>query len=168
VLELDRVQALVDDVVVAAAAFRPNTRRVLGPHPLAALRERYDHIGASARRLFLAVTPLELYAFALTPWSHLGPPIGRWHRDELQVSALTARGQPCGTRWPAMLVADGTGKQLFEVQADPASTEAELLTDLLVWGHAVEREPRDPFSRDRRARRRVDRRSPPPRGEPRA
>jgi hypothetical protein len=66
-----------------------------------------------------------------------------------------------------MLVADVGGTRLLEVQADPASAEAELVTDLLVRGYAVERLPRDPFIRSRGGRRRAGRRSPPRRDGPR-
>lgn len=131
----DRIQPYADDVVLAAAMFKPNA---VGWHELTSAsgfgqRQLLKARGAYlAERVVLGVTPLHLLASAVYFGGHALRELGCWARRDVVATPISAVDDPAETPWPALLLSVAGGRDLAELQVvlhDDASWD--VLTQLL-------------------------------------
>jgi len=113
------VQARADDVVLAAALFKPNA---VGAHELTSvaglghrqmLKARGAYLG---ERIVLGVTALHVHAVAVFFGNRVGRSVGCWRRAELCAAPVGALGDTVEPVWPALLLTDRYRKCLAELQ----------------------------------------------------
>jgi len=132
----ETVQRWADDVVLAAAVFKPNAA---GNHDLSPsgfgdrqiLKACCAYLG---ERVILGVTPLHVHAVDLALGGHLARTVGRWGRDELLIAPVAAkrtrvRNDP---NWPAIVVCFRSGRPIAELQVLRHDEEAERVVELLL------------------------------------
>ena len=134
----EAVQRRADDVVVAAALFKPNAPGNFDVSPAGfgdrqLLKARGAYLG---ERVLLGVTPLDVYALVVFANGRIRHLVARWARDKIVVSRVPAkrhRHEPRDPTWPALVVSS-YGRALAELQAVERTTESERLVDLLCAG----------------------------------
>jgi hypothetical protein len=113
------VQPRADDVVLAAALFKPNA---VGAHELTSvtglghrqlLKARGAYLG---ERIVLGVTALHVHAIALFLGNRIGRSVGCWPRAELCAAPVSALGDTVEPVWPALLLTDHCRRSLAELQ----------------------------------------------------
>src|SRR5262245_11078472 len=127
-------QRHADDVVYAAARFKPNAA---GNHELSwggfGQRQILKAGGAYiAERVILAITPLEIYAIEVFLLARVQRVARRWSRAGISVSCVPARGRPMHSDWPALRIETATGRSLVEVQALHRDVETTRVINLLL------------------------------------
>jgi hypothetical protein len=132
-------QPWTDDVVLAAALFKPNAAGnlefgVYGFGRRQILKARGVYL---AERVLLAVTPIDVYALHLVLGRWVLRPLGRWRRAELGVTLLEPCGDGENTRCTALLLTNQE-RALAALQAVRPDDEAERVVDLLLDGGRVQ------------------------------
>jgi hypothetical protein len=130
-------QQHADDVVLAAALFKPNAAGNCelswsGWKSRQIMKARGTYLG---ERVVLALTPIDVYAVELVFWGRVHRTIRRWARSDLFVSMVVTRGREPDPRWPALLIASRRGRLLAEVQALIRDNDAERVGGLLLAGN---------------------------------
>jgi len=129
------MQAHADDVVVAAALFKPNAA---GLHELTTvdgfgqrqiLKARGTYLG---ERIVIGVTPLHVHARALFLGHRISRAVACWPRAELRAVPIRALGDVVEPAWPALLLTDGHGRTLGELQVLQRDDEAWTLLAMLL------------------------------------
>ena len=128
------VQRHADDVVVAAARFKPNAagRFDLSPAGFgqrAILKSQGAYL---AERLLVGVTPLHVHVVRLVFGGRLARPAERWERDEIDVVPVPSHGRELDPVGLALRVARRTGRPLAELQPLHRDRETERVVDLLL------------------------------------
>jgi hypothetical protein len=131
-----------DDVVVAAAIFKPNapgdfSLSLGGFGDRQMLKACCAYLG---ERILLGVTPLHVHAIEVFGGARFSRTVARWPRDDVAVTAVPARrgrGSNEDPSWPAMLICRRSGRPLAELQAFRREPSAERVVDLLVRGASV-------------------------------
>jgi hypothetical protein len=131
---LELAQRHADDVVYAAARFKPNAT---GNHELSwggfGRRQVLKAEGAYlAERVVLAVTPLHVCVIELACFGRIERLIRRWPRASVTVSFTAAHGRTQHLGWPALLIASHRGRALADVQAVCHDDAAQVVAELLV------------------------------------
>lgn len=129
------VQARADDVVLAAARFKPNaagSRELtvgagFGQRQL--LKARGAYLG---ERIVVGVTPLHVYALSLVFGGRSSRLVARWPRAELRPEPVCALGNARDALWPAVLVMDRYRRCLAELQPLVHDDEAWRVLTLLL------------------------------------
>lgn len=132
------VQRRAEDVVLAAALFKPNAPGNFDVSPAGfgdrqLLKARGAYLG---ERVLLGVTPLDVYALVVFANGRIRHLVARWARDDIVVSRVPAkrhRREPRDPTWPALVVSS-YGRALAELQAVDRTVDAERLVDLLCDG----------------------------------
>jgi hypothetical protein len=129
------VQAHADDVVLAAALFKPNAA---GSHELTTaagfgqrqiLKARGAYLG---ERIVIGATPLHVHARALFLGHRVSRAVACWPRAELCAVPICALGDTVEPVWPALLLLDRHRRALGELQVLRRDDDAwSLLTMLL-------------------------------------
>lgn len=129
------VQVRADDVVHAAALFKPNAA---GSHELTpgagfGHRQLLKASGAYlGERIALGATALHVHALALMFGGRASRSVACWPRDEVRAELVAARGAAIDNTWPALRLSDRQRRSLVELQALDCDDDAwELLTLLL-------------------------------------
>jgi hypothetical protein len=131
----DLVQTRADDVVLAAARFKPNA---VGSHELTMgtgfgqrqlLKARGAYLG---ERVVIGVTPLHVYLLALLFGGRASSLVARLPRDELRAELVGALGNAADALWPAVLLADRSRRCLAELQPLEHDDEAWQVLALLL------------------------------------
>jgi len=127
-------QRYAEDVVTGAAVFKPNApgRCDLSPRGFGQrqrLKARGVYVG---ERTLLATTPLHVVAIELHLGARLRRLAGRWTRDELIAVATAACGVEPDPRWPAVLLADSSGRAFAELQPLVRDDESARVTRSLL------------------------------------
>lgn len=132
------VQARADDVVLAAAIFKPNAA---GWHELASatgfgqrqlLKARGAYLG---ERVVLGVTPLHLHALAVFCGCRMSRAVGRWSRGEVVATAVCAMTDHIEPLWPALLISRRDGRDIAELQVLRRDDHAWRVLALLLRGN---------------------------------
>ena len=131
---LELAQRHADDVVYAAARFKPNAA---GNHELSwggfGRRQVLKADGAYlAERVVLAVTPLHAYVIELACFGRIERLIRRWPRASVRVALIAAHGRTRDASWPALRITNPRGRLVAEVQALHHDAATELVTELLL------------------------------------
>jgi len=134
-------QRHADDVVLAAALFKPNA---VGNHELSwggfGQRQLLKARGAYlAERTVLAVTPLEVVAVALSFGDRVERKVRCWRRGAMSVACVVAHGRAWDVAWPAVLITNRSGRMAAEVQPLHADAESGGVTALLLGNHCPAR-----------------------------
>jgi hypothetical protein len=133
------VQTRADDVVLAAAPFKPNA---VGSHELTVgagfgqrqlLKARGVYLG---ERIVVGVTPLHVHVLALLFGGRASRLVAQWPREELRSEPVRALGNAADAPWPAVLLADRHGRGLAELRASEHDDEAWEVLILLLRGGA--------------------------------
>jgi hypothetical protein len=131
----DRIQPYADDVVLAAALFKPNAS---GRHELTSAtgfgqRQLLKARGAYlAERVLIGVTALHVHASAVYFAGHALRELGCWARREVVVTPIAAAGDPAETPWPALRFTGDGGRDLAELQVVLHDDDSwDVLTQLL-------------------------------------
>lgn len=131
----DLAQAVAQDVVLAAARFKPNAA---GYHEFALgagfghrqlLKARGTYLG---ERVILGATALHLHALVLCFGGRLAREVGCWRRAEVSAHLIPARDRIGDESRPALLLCDRDRRGLAELQALPFGEDAWELLTLLV------------------------------------
>jgi hypothetical protein len=130
-------QRHAEDVVLAAALFKPNAA---GNWNLSwggfGQRQKLKAAGVYlAERVLLAVTPLDLYVVELLLQGQIHRTIRQWPRTDLRTAAVTAEGRTHNPRFPALLIANRTGRLLAEVQPVHLGPDTVEVLKLLITDH---------------------------------
>jgi hypothetical protein len=126
-------QRHADDVVLAAALFKPNAPgnselTWAGHRQRQVMKARGTYLGEI---VVLAVTPLDVFVIeALQGRVHRA--IRTWSRHDLSVATVTSYCGAPDPRWPALLISSRNGRQLGDVQAVNRDEEAERVGQLLL------------------------------------
>jgi hypothetical protein len=136
------VQARSDDVVVAAALFKPNAPGNFDLSPSGfgdrqLLKACCAYLG---ERIVLGVTPVHVHAVELLFGGRVARTITRWPRDDLsitRVSARRGRHEKRSQSWPAFVVTLRSGRPLAELQAVNFDDDAVSVVDLLGSGRSI-------------------------------
>jgi len=129
------VQARAEDVVLAAALFKPNAA---GSHELTIgagfghrqlLKARGAYLG---ERILLGVTPLSVHALAVFLRGRTSRGVACWSRSDVCAELISPRGRAREALWPALLLTDRGGSSLVELQVSHYDDDAwQVLTLLL-------------------------------------
>jgi hypothetical protein len=131
---LELAQRHAEDVVYAAARFKPNAA---GNHELSwggfGRRQILKADGAYlAERVVLAVTPLHVCVIELACFGRVERLIRRWPRASVTASLTVAHGRTRDLGWPALRIATHGGRTLADVQALRHDRGSELVAELLL------------------------------------
>jgi hypothetical protein len=129
----DLAQRHADDVVYAAARFKPNAA---GNHELSwggfGQRQLLKASGSYlAERVVLAITPLDVYAIELCFLGRVQRVVRQWSRAAITVSAVAAHGRAADSG-SALRIENRRGRTLAEVQPLRQDAETTRLTELLL------------------------------------
>jgi hypothetical protein len=129
------VQARAEDVVLAAALFKPNAA---GSHEFTTstgfgqrqiLKARGAYLG---ERIVLGVTPLHVHALAVFLGHRASRAIACWPRVEVCIEPVAPNGNAVNPLWPALLVTNRYRKALAELQVLHSDDDAWHLFTLLL------------------------------------
>ena len=129
------VQRRADDVVLAAAPFKPNAvgscefSSSAGFGQRQILKARGAYLGG---RVLLGVTPLHVHALVLFLGHRAARAVACWPRTELEVAPIGALGNTVDLAWPALLLADRYGNVLAELQVMQRDDETWRVLALLL------------------------------------
>ncbi len=129
------VQPRADDVVLAAALFKPNAvgsrelTSVAGLGHRQLLKARGAYLG---ERIVLGVTALHVHAVAVFLGNRVGRSAGCWPRAELCAAPVFALGDTVEPVWPALLLTDRYRKNVAELQVLQRDDDAWRVLALLL------------------------------------
>jgi len=130
----DLAQQHAEDVVLAAALFKPNAAGRcelswggFGQRQLLKARGAY-----LAERLVVAVTPLDVVAVALSFRDRLQRKVRQWRRSDVMVVTVLAHGRALDLAWPAITISHRSGRQPAELQPVQRTPASERVTELLL------------------------------------
>jgi hypothetical protein len=134
-LSRELVQAYADDVVLAAAVFKPNAA---GSHELTLgagfghrqlLKARGAYLG---EHIVLGVTALHVHALALFFGGRSSRAVACWRRVDVRSELVAPRGRDGEGLWAALLLTDCHRNNLVELQVLHSDDDAWQVMTLLL------------------------------------
>jgi len=130
----DLAQHHAEDVVLAAALFKPNAAGHcelswggFGQRQLLKARGAYV-----AERVLVAVTPLDVIAVAFWFRGRVRRRVGQWRRSELSIVSVLAHGRALDASWPAFAIRHRFDRRSLEIQPLHMTLASQRVCDLLL------------------------------------